>query len=70
MAGFEDWGELIEGRHFDQTIVIFYVKWHRRFRLSFRDLVKMTAQRGRSMVHTAIVRWVRHYSFIRVRSSE
>ena len=32
------------------------------FKLSFRDLVEMMAERGLSMVHTTLVRWVHHYA--------
>jgi transposase-like protein len=30
-----------------------------RFKLSFRDLVEMMAERGLSLTHTTIMRWVR-----------
>ena len=33
-----------------------------RFKLSFRDLVEMMAERGLSLVHTTIMRWVHHYA--------
>ena len=33
-----------------------------RFKLSFRDLVEMMAERGLSMAHTTIMRWVHHYA--------
>jgi transposase-like protein len=37
------------------------VRWYLRFRLNFRDLVEMMAERGLSLAHTTIMRWVRHY---------
>jgi transposase-like protein len=37
------------------------VRWYLRFKLSFRNLVEMLAERGPSMVHTTIMRWVHHY---------
>jgi transposase-like protein len=33
-----------------------------RFKLSFRDLVEMIAERGLSLAHTTIMRWVLHYA--------
>ena len=32
------------------------------FKLSLRDLVEMTAERGLSLSHTAIMRWVQRYA--------
>jgi hypothetical protein len=46
--------ELFEGRHFDREIIVLCVRWYLRFKLSFRDLVEMMAERGRSMAHTTI----------------
>jgi transposase-like protein len=54
--------ELFEGRHFDGEIIVLCVRWYLRFKLSFRDLVEMMAERGLSLVHTTIMRWVHHYS--------
>ena len=54
--------ELFEGRHFDREIVALCVRWYPRFKLSFRDLVEMMAERGLSMAHTTIMRWVHHYA--------
>ena len=34
------------------------VRWYLRFKLSLRDLVGMMAERGLSMAHTTILRWV------------
>ena len=54
--------ELFEGRHFDREVIVLCVRWYLRFKLSFRDLVEMMAERGLSMVHTTIMRWVHHYA--------
>src|SRR6267154_1520953 len=54
--------ELFEGRHFDREVIILCVRWYLRFKLSLRDLVEMMAERGRSMAHTTIMRWVRRYA--------
>ena len=54
--------ELFEGRHFDRGVIIRCVRWYLRFKLSLRDLVEMMAERGLSMAHTTIMRWVQHYA--------
>ena len=38
--------ELFSGRHFDREIIILCVRWYLRYKLSFRDLVEMMAERG------------------------
>ena len=62
MAGVLGSAELFEGRHFDREVIVLCVRWYLRFKLSFRDLVEMMAERGLSMVHTTIMRWVHHYA--------
>ena len=39
-------------------IVILCVRWYLRYKMSLRDLVEMMAERGLSMAHTTIIRWV------------
>ena len=46
--------DLFKGRHFDQEIISLCVRWYLRFKLSFRDLVEMIAERGISLGHTTI----------------
>ena len=38
--------KLFRGRHFDREVVILCVRSYLRFKLSFRDLVEMMAERG------------------------
>jgi hypothetical protein len=47
--------ELFKGRHFDREIIILCVRWYLRFKLSFRDLVEMMAERGIDLAHTTIM---------------
>jgi transposase-like protein len=54
--------ELFEGRHFDREVIILCVRWYLRFKLSLRDLVEMMAERGLSIAHTTIMRWVQRYA--------
>jgi len=53
--------DLFKGRHFDREIIILCVRWYLRFKLSFRDLVEMMAERGLFLAHTTIMRWIQHY---------
>src|ERR1700728_3940604 len=61
MAGFPGLDELFKGRHFDREIIVLCVRWYLRFKLSFRDLVEMMAERGLSLAHTTIMRWVQRF---------
>ena len=47
--------DLFKGRQFDREIIILCVRWYLRFKLSFRDLVEMMAERGISLAHTTII---------------
>src|SRR5580765_2101011 len=53
--------ELFKGRHFDQEIIVLCVRWYLTFKLSSRDLVQMMAERGITLAHTTILRWVQRY---------
>jgi len=53
--------DLFNGRHFDGQITILCVAWYTSFKLSLRDLVIMMADRGISVTHTTILRWVQRY---------
>ena len=50
-----------KGRHFDGQIIILGVGWYTSFKLSLRDLVIMMADRGTTLAHTTILRWVQRY---------
>ncbi len=53
--------DLFKGRQFDREIIILWVRWYLRFKLSFRDLVEIMAERGVSLAHTTIMRWITRY---------
>jgi transposase-like protein len=53
---------LFAGRHFDRDVIMLCVRWYLRYKLSLRDLVEMMAERGLSLAHTTILRWVRRYT--------
>jgi transposase-like protein len=54
--------ELFGGRHFDWEIIVLCVRRYLRYKLSLRDLVEMMGERGLSLAHTTILRWVRRYT--------
>ena len=62
MDKLESLQELFAGRHFDRDVIILCVRWYLRFKRSLRDLVEMMAERGLSLAHTTMMRWVRHYT--------
>ncbi|XAN14087.1 IS6 family transposase [Achromobacter denitrificans] len=54
--------ELFSGRHFNRDVIVLCVRWYLRYKLSLRDLVEMMAERGLSLAHTTILRWVKRYT--------
>ena len=52
---------LFKGRHFDHEIIILCVRWYVTYKLSYRDLANMMAERGIGVAHTTIMRWVQRY---------
>jgi hypothetical protein len=47
-----------KGRHFGDEIVLWAVRWHCRYGISYRDLEQMMAELGVSVDHSTIYRWV------------
>ncbi len=45
-------------RVFDAKIIELCVRWYITYRLSYRDLVGMMAERGVMVAHSTILRWV------------
>jgi transposase-like protein len=48
-------------RGFDAEIIELCVRWYISYRLSYRDLVELMADRGVVVSHTTIMRWVIRY---------
>ena len=48
-------------RHFSAETIETCVRWYITYRLSYRDLVAMMAERGIILSHTTILRWVQRY---------
>ena len=53
---------LFAGRWFEDDIILLCLRWYFRFKLSYRDLVAILAERGLPISHTTILRWVVHYA--------
>jgi len=49
-------------RHYQPEVILLCVRWYLRYALSYRDLEEMMAERGLSVDHTTIFRWVQHYA--------
>jgi len=49
-------------RHFQAEIIILCVRWYLRYSLSYRDLEEIMQERGLSVDHTTISRWVQKYA--------
>ncbi|PRX33066.1 DDE superfamily endonuclease [Paraburkholderia sp. BL18I3N2] len=62
MSKVKDIDRLFNGRHFDREVIILCVRWYLRYKLSFRDLAEMMAERSLSLVHTTIMRRVKCYT--------
>ena len=49
-------------RHYQSEIILLTVRWNFRYSLSYRDLQEMMTERGLSLDHTTISRWVQEYA--------
>src|SRR6185503_20223979 len=56
-----DFSSLFKRRHFDSSIIVLCVRWYITYKLSYRDLKHMMAERGIDLAHTTIMRWVLGY---------
>jgi transposase-like protein len=53
---------LFRGRHFPDEIILLCVRWYLRYSLSYRDLEEIMTERGLSVDHSTIARWVLRYA--------
>ena len=51
-------------RHFEGEIILLCVRWYLRYALSYRDLEEMMQERGLSVDHTTVYRWVQRYALV------
>jgi putative transposase len=52
---------LFQGRHFNAEIITLCVRRYVTYKLSYRDLAEMMAERHVEVAHTTIMRWVQRY---------
>lgn len=43
--------------HFHGEVILQCVRWYCKYRLSYRDLEEMMAERGLALDHTTVYRW-------------
>ena len=53
---------MFKGHHFDHSVILLCVRWYLAYGLSLRNLEEMMAERGISVDHATIHRWIVHYS--------
>src|SRR5881394_3192333 len=53
---------LFRGRHFQDQIIVLCVRWYLRYSLSYRDVQELMAERGLSVDHSTVWRWVQRYA--------
>lgn len=49
-------------RHYAPDVILLCVRWYCRYSLSYRDLEEMMRERGLSVDHVTIFRWVQRYA--------
>jgi transposase-like protein len=49
-------------RHYEGEIILQGVRWYLRYALSYRDVEELMAERGLSVDHTTLFRWVQAYA--------
>jgi putative transposase len=53
---------VFKGRQFDRSVILLCVRWYLAYNLSLRNLEEMMAERGISVDHATVGRWVICYS--------
>ncbi len=53
---------LFKWKHFESEIILLCVRWYLKYPLSYRMLVEMMTERGLTITHTTVMRWVHQYS--------
>ena len=49
-------------RHYQAEVIVLCVRWYLRYALSYRDLEEMIAERGLTVDHSTMARWVLAYA--------
>lgn len=56
--------DALKGRHFEKDSIVVAITYYLRYNLSYRDISEILLERGISVHHTTIYRWVQQYSKI------
>ena len=51
-----------KGRHFNPDMILQSVRWYLSYSLSYRDIEEMMRERGFTVDHCTVYRWVINYS--------
>ena len=51
-----------KGRHFMKPVILMLVRWYLAYSLSYRDIEELAQERGLSVDHSTIQRWVVYYA--------
>ena len=54
--------KVFRGGHFRDDVILLSVRWYLRYSLSYRDLEELMAERGLSLDHSTVARWVLQYA--------
>ena len=50
------------GRHFPKDVILTTIRWYLRYKLSYRDIEELIAERGIDVDHSTINRWTHRYA--------
>ena len=59
---FSKWRGDFKGRHFEASMIIQAVSWYLLYALSYRDIEQMYRERGTSVDHSTLNRWILKYT--------
>ena len=51
-----------KGRHFEKAIILMTIRWYVAYSLSYRDIEELMRERGLSVDHSTLNRWVVQYA--------
>lgn len=54
-------GAIYHRRRYDPEVIELCVRWYLTYRLSYRDLAAMMAERNVAVTHTTLMRWVHRF---------
>jgi transposase, IS6 family len=57
-----DQNRAFKGRHFAAGVILLALRWYLAFPISYRDLAAMLSDRGITVDHATLLRWVQAYA--------